>query len=102
MARLELRGIMQYRQKSTLSGWQTPATSTTDGGVIDAERKVVIAGADEAMLYRRRLKSILDEMLNANPILQKIYQGLPIATVELDSLTSTILTAHQGEHPSAE
>ena len=96
MARLELRGIMQYRQKSTLPGWQTPATSTADGGVIVAERKVVIAGADEAMLYRRRLKSILDEMLNANPILQKIYQGLPIATVELDSLTSTILTAHPG------
>lgn len=46
------------------------------------------------MIYRRRLKDILDQMLVANPTLQKIHKGEPIAEPELKTLTSTILTSH--------
>lgn len=56
----------------------------------------MISGASEAMLYRGRLKKILTDMLAANPILQKIHKGEPIAEPDLKTLTSTILTSHPG------
>lgn len=94
--REELRGIMKYRQPGTGPGYETATTRTSDGGVNEAEREVKIAGADEALLYRRRLKTILEQMIAANPTLQKIRKGEPIAEHELQSLTSTILTSHPG------
>jgi len=95
-ARVELRGIMKYRQSTTVPGDGTPSTSTADTGVVDEERPVYIAGANEALQYRRRLKTILDEMITSNPILQKIYRGEPFQPKELKTLTSTILTSHPG------
>jgi len=73
-----------------------PATKTGDTGVREADREVKIAGANEAMIYRRRLKSILDNMIAASPTLQKIRKGEAITETELKSLTSTILTSHPG------
>lgn len=95
-ARQELRGIMKYRQSGNGPLYATPGTRTFDGGVQEAERVITIAGANEALAYRRRLKDILDGMLAANPTLQKIHKGEPIAEQELSSLTSTILTTHPG------
>ncbi|HHG4670967.1 TPA: DEAD/DEAH box helicase family protein [Pseudomonas aeruginosa] len=95
-ARQELRGIMKYRKSGEGPTYTTPGTRTADGGVQEAERQIKIAGANEAMIYRRRLKDILDGMLAANPTLQKIHKGEPIAEQELNSLTSTILTTHPG------
>ncbi|MFG4865287.1 type I restriction-modification enzyme R subunit C-terminal domain-containing protein, partial [Pseudomonas aeruginosa] len=95
-ARKELRGIMKYRQTGSTGGYAMPSTRTGDDGVQESERKVVIAGASEAMIYRRRLKDILAGMLAANPTLQKIHKGEPIAESELKTLTSTILTSHPG------
>ncbi|EIW90052.1 DEAD/DEAH box helicase [Alishewanella agri BL06] len=94
--REELRGIMKYRQPGTGPFYETATTRTLDGGIKEAVREVKIAGADEAMLYRRRLKTILEQMIAANPTLQKIRKGEPIAEHELQSLTSTILTSHPG------
>ena len=94
--REELRGIMKYRQQAAGPGYDTASTRTSDSGVHEAEREVKIAGADEALLYRRRLKAILEQMIAANPTLQKIRKGEPIAEHELQSLTSTILTSHPG------
>jgi type I restriction enzyme R subunit len=48
------------------------------------------------MAYRRRLKSILDGMIAANPVLKKIHSGVTVTEDELKSLTSTILTTHPG------
>ncbi len=95
-ARKELRGIMKYRQTTGGGGYAMPSTTTGDGGVQVGVREVKIAGANEAMIYRRRLKDILDGMLAANPTLQKIHKGEPIAEAELKTLTSTILTSHPG------
>ncbi|WP_145156058.1 DEAD/DEAH box helicase family protein [Pseudomonas oryzihabitans] len=95
-ARQELRGIMKYRKSGGGLPYNTPGTRTADGGVQEAERVITIAGSNEAMIYRRRLKDILDGMLAANPTLQKIHKGEPIAEQELNSLTSTILTTHPG------
>lgn len=95
-ARQELRGIMKYRQAGGNDIYATPSTTTNDGEVRETERIVKIAGANEAMIYRRRLKAILDEMVSANPILKKIHDGQPVNEAELQSLTSTILTSHPG------
>lgn len=95
-ARKELRGIMKYRQTGTSTGYGIDTTKTRDDNVQGGERAVYIVGASEAMIYRRRLKDILDGMLAANPTLQKIHKGEPIAETELKTLTSTILTSHPG------
>lgn len=95
-ARQELRGIMKYRQSGSGTGYGISSTRTSDGNIKELERDVQIAGANDAMIYRRRLKEILDGMLAANPTLQKIHQGQPIAESELKTLTSTILTSHPG------
>lgn len=97
-ARQELRGIMKYRQRTTISD-STPSTGTSDGEIRDHEHPVYIAGANEALQYRRRLKAVLDEMIDNNPVLQKIHLGEPIAEDELQTLTSTILTSHPGVDP---
>lgn len=95
-ARKELRGIMKYRQSGGGGAYAMPSTNTSDTGVQEFERQVHIVGANEAMIYRRRLKDILDQMVAANPTLQKIHKGEPIAEAELKTLTSTILTSHPG------
>lgn len=94
--RRELRGIMKYRTSPTRPGAGTPTTTTPDGKVIGDDREVYITGANEAMIYRRRLKGILDKMLSENPILQKIHKGETIGESDLKTLTSTILTTHPG------
>lgn len=95
-ARQELRSIMKYRQNGGGGHYAMPATKTSDTEIRETERKVIIPGANEAMLYRRRLKDILEQMITVNPILQKVHQGEPIDESELNSLTSTILTTHPG------
>nr|WP_232473133.1 DEAD/DEAH box helicase family protein [Vibrio anguillarum] len=95
-ARKELRGIMKYRQSVGGGMYATPTTKIGDSNIKEKDRKVVIPGANEAMIYRRHLKDILDQMIAANPTLQKIRKGEPIAEAELKSLTSTILTSHPG------
>ena len=95
-ARKELRGIMKYRQTGSGPGYGIDTTKAKDDNLQGGERAVYITGANEAMIYRRRLKDILAGMLAANPTLQKIHKGEPIAESELKTLTSTILTSHPG------
>ncbi len=95
-ARRELRGIMKYRQTNSGGVYSMPTTKTGDSGLHDKEREIIIAGANEAMLYRRRLKNILDQMISVNPTLQKIRIGESITELELKTLTSTILTSNPG------
>jgi type I restriction enzyme, R subunit len=94
--RLELRGIMKYRQSQTSMTYGTPTTRTSDDGVREYERTVVIAGADEALQYRRKLKAILDELLTSNPVLQKIRDEQPVKPEELAQLSASILANHPG------
>lgn len=95
-ARVELRGIMKYRRGGGGVSYTTPTTSAQDNALEVREREVKIAGASEAMIYRRRLKDILDKMVAANPTLQKIHRGEAVQESELRTLTSTILTSHPG------
>ncbi len=92
-ARKELRGIMKYRQPNSMGGYATPTTGTQDGNVEESERLMTFGSQAEALQYRRRLKAVLDNMVDTNPVLQKIKQGQTCRQEELQQLTSTILTA---------
>jgi type I restriction enzyme R subunit len=94
--RKELRGIMKYRQSNGGGVYEMPTTRTADSGIEEKDVRVTISGTNEALAYRRRIKSILDSMIEANPTLQKIRQGEAIKEAELQTLASTILTTHPG------
>ncbi|MEI8650423.1 hypothetical protein P4S73_25155 [Paraglaciecola sp. Hal342] len=93
-ARLELRGIMKYWKPGVTGVLHNAINQTIDGKIHESDREAKIIGANEVLVYRRRLKGILDEMISANPTLQKIHDGQPVNESELQSLTSTILTSH--------
>jgi len=95
-ARSELRGIMKYRQRAGVGASGIDTTRAKDGGVRTVENPVSPVPKAEALQYRRRLKSILDDMIATNPVLQKIHRNEPVRPEELDQLTSTILTHHPG------
>ncbi|WP_404972197.1 DEAD/DEAH box helicase family protein [Vibrio campbellii] len=94
--RKNLRGIMKFKKRETSVYDATPTTRAGDGDVIENDRVVVIGDESEAMVYRKRIKAILETMLANNPVLQKIHQNQPVTEEELMSLTSTILTQHPG------
>ena len=94
--RLALRSIMKYRQTGGSVAYAIPTTRTADGNIYEAVHEVKIAGANEALHYRLSLKKALDDMIADNPILQKLRDGQSIASHELRTLTSTILTTHPG------
>ena len=94
-ARSELRGIMKYRQGGGEPEY-TPATNTQDGKVQQTERPFKIPDSDQVFIIRKRAKEVLEQMVQANPTLQKIQQGQAVLEHELTSLTSAILTSHPG------
>ncbi|TCH61795.1 DEAD/DEAH box helicase family protein [Acinetobacter sp. ANC 4862] len=97
--RLELRLLMQFKQAGNTTGgaWDTPTTTTQDGEVQIIEKDIKLSN-NEAMLYRKKLKEILDQMIEGNTVLQKIRQQQPVEEGELQMLTSTVLS----EHPNIE
>jgi type I restriction enzyme R subunit len=90
--RKELRGIMKYRKSQGGFEYSTATTRTADAGIEESERKTTFTGNDEAKHYRRELKKLLDEIVAANPVLQKIRNELPVTQTELEQLSATILT----------
>ncbi|MGF1748479.1 DEAD/DEAH box helicase family protein [Vibrio cionasavignyae] len=99
--RNKLRGIMKFKKKE-MTPYDTIQTTTAEDGEIREKDRVVMIGDDsEAMVYRKRLKDILENMLASNPVLQKLHQNQPVTEDELKSLTSTILTQHPGVDANA-
>jgi len=95
--RVELRGIMKYRQNMMQPPVGIDTTGVKEeGDTYEVERKTGLTGQTEALQYRRRIKTILDNMLSNNPVLQKIHNNQVVTPIELDTLTSTILTQHPG------
>ncbi|WP_197703018.1 type I restriction-modification enzyme R subunit C-terminal domain-containing protein [Thiohalobacter thiocyanaticus] len=95
--RNELRGIMKYRQRAGVSSSGIDTTRVRDGAEIrEQERPQYLGSQSEALQYRRRLKTILSDMIANNPVLQKIRRNESVQPEELDQLTSSILTQHPG------
>lgn len=94
--RTELRGIMKYRQTTPTGSGYTPTTRAGDSELTGGVREVKLGDAGEAMMYRQKLKKILDEMIDASPVLQAIRDGKRVSEQELQTLNSSILTEHPG------
>lgn len=94
--RLELRGIMKYQQ----GGWEGSNIKQIDV-VEDKEQieynevKVNLKGT-EAIAYRFKIKTILDDLLDSSITLQKIHKGQPVTDSELQQLSSLVLTQNPG------
>ena len=76
--RLELRSLMQYRNRSTGSGgaYATPTTRTQDSSLNEQAAPYLLEGSELA-LYKSRLKKILHDKLAQSPALQKVHNGEP-------------------------
>ena len=62
---------MKYKQgQGAGQGWETPTTTTGDGGATTHVIEVKLTN-NEVMVYKRRVKEVLDEMVENNPVLQK-------------------------------
>lgn len=95
--RTELRGILKYRSGGGGGASTIDTTGVKDEGAVqDFERTNILNGQTEAMQYRRRLKKILDKMLENNPVLQKIRSDEPVRPEELDTLVSSVMAQHPG------
>jgi len=57
--------------------------------------KVNLKGA-EAIAYRFKIKTILDDLLDSSITLQKIHNGQPVTDTELQQLSSLVLTQNPG------
>lgn len=101
VTRKALRSIMKYKKSSLTTYSNVQTTQAQDGDIQESDRTVIIGDDGEAMVYRKRLKDILDAMLASNPVLQKIHRNQAVTAAELKSLTSTILTQHPGVDANA-
>lgn len=97
-SRLQLRAIMKYKKSSSVQSMMVLTTGISEDKdkIYSTDRTVIIGSNSEAMAYRARVKTILDQMLSDNPILQKLHLNQTITESELQTLSSTILAQHPG------
>jgi type I restriction enzyme R subunit len=91
--RVELRGVMQYRQPTGATALPPKVIDVTEDDAL-IERKahaVKLEGLDLAA-YRQRVEKVLRDLFDLNPTLQRIRAGEPVAENELKSLVSLVLT----------
>jgi type I restriction enzyme R subunit len=90
--RLELRGIMKYQQGGG------PGSNIKQIDVVEDKEKIedydvkINLKGTEAIAYRFRIKTILDDLLDSSITLQKIRSGKPVTDNELQQLSSLVLT----------
>lgn len=91
--RIDLRSIMQYRDKGTGPTIEPPVIDITDSGEIKEHQGTYLKAVDMAS-YRLKVEQALKELFEQNPILQKIRNGTAVSETELDSLNALIHTQH--------
>ena len=87
--RRELRGIMHCCNKPTIVKPRPLELDITDTGEERAEHIVKLEGLDLAA-YRQRVESILRELFDNSPALQKIKAGEPVNEQELRDLIDKV------------
>jgi type I restriction enzyme R subunit len=92
-ARRELRGIMKYRGR-TSGGTPLPPKVldiAEDESLVERRQyRPKLAGL-ELIEYRSRVQSVLTQLIDTTPPLQKIKAGQPVSKEELDKLTAIVL-----------
>ncbi|WP_231715586.1 DEAD/DEAH box helicase family protein [Desulfosarcina widdelii] len=92
--RLELRGIMQFREKTPPPPKPYPKViDVKDDGEIHEKRDTFLTENDMAV-YRRRVEEALLSLFDTNETLKKIKAGEPVSREDLDALVSLVLTRH--------
>ncbi|MDO9142337.1 MAG: DEAD/DEAH box helicase family protein [Methylobacter sp.] len=91
--RIELRSIMQYREKGTGPRPEAPTVDITDSDEIHEQQSTYLKAVDMAS-YRLKVEQALTALFEQNPILQKIRNGAPVTLAELDNLNALIHTQH--------
>jgi len=87
--RIDLRSIMQYRDKGTGPTIETPVIDITDSYEIHEKQGTYLKAVDMAS-YRLKVEQALKELFEQNPILQKIRNGTTVSLAELDNLNALI------------
>jgi type I restriction enzyme R subunit len=91
--RIELRSIMQYRDKGIGPIIEPPVIDITDGDEIHEQQGTYLKAVDMAS-YRLKVEQVLKDLFEQNPVLQKIRNGTTVSELELDNLNALIHTQH--------
>lgn len=91
--RVQLRNIMQYREKETGHGYDAPVIDIKDSHEVREPQSTYLNAVD-MQAYRVKVEQALIELFETNPVLQKIRNGHAVTTQELDSLNSLVHTRH--------
>jgi len=91
--RIDLRSIMQYREKGIGPGPEAPIIDITDSDEIHEQQSTYLKAVDMAS-YRLKVEQALNALFEQNPILQKIRNGTAVSLAELDKLNALIHTQH--------
>ena len=92
--RLDLRGIMQFREKTPPPPRPYPKViDVSDGGEVREKRDTFLIENDMAA-YRKRVEEALSSLFDTNETLNKIKAGETVSQDDLDALASMVLTQH--------
>lgn len=85
--RIELRGIMKYKERGGTQPPLIPVIDVKDSGIQFQRRKTTLTAMDMEA-YRRRLHAVLEPLFAENVTLKKIRTGKPVSEVEMKSVLS--------------
>ena len=91
-ARRELRGIMKYRTRTTGTPLPPKVLDIVEeeGAVYRTQYRPKFAGL-ELIEYRHRVQTVLTQLIETTPPLQKIRAGQPVTREKLDKITALVL-----------
>jgi type I restriction enzyme R subunit len=92
-ARVELRSIMQHRNKPIGPGGEPRIIDLTDSDEI-SEKQSTYLNAVDMVAYRVKIEQALKTLFEHNPVLQKIRQGEAVTEAELTHLNALVHTRH--------
>lgn len=91
--RIDLRSIMQHRDKGIGPTIEPPVIDITDSDEEYDHQTTYLKAVDMAS-YRIKVERALKELFEQNQVLQKIRNGIAVSELELDNLNSLIHTQH--------
>ncbi|WP_020561549.1 type I restriction endonuclease subunit R [Methylosarcina fibrata] len=94
--RLELRGIMKYQQGGVNGSNVKQIDVVEDKEQVQYNDVILNLKGTEAIAYRFKIKTILDDLLDSSLTLQKIRSGEAVTDSELQQLSSLVLTQNPG------
>jgi type I restriction enzyme R subunit len=94
--RLELRGIMKYQQGGGNGSNIKQIDVIEDKEQVNYTDVIINLKGTEAVAYRFKIKTILDDLLDSSITLQKIHNSEPVTDLELQQLSSLVLTQNPG------